>query len=321
MGTGAVAGQMAQALRFIGAPVAAVASRRQERAQAFAREHGTQAAESYEALCRREDVDIVYIDLPHTLHCGAALCALRHGKHVLCEKPVAVNEAEAVRMFDYAKEKRLLLMEALWTRHLPLLNRMVELVRSGELGTPRLLKADFSIDEGVRVPGHRLRDPNLAGGALLDTGIYPLTLASMLFGDQGEILWTQARVAGGVDMENCTVLGYPGGERAILYSGISGNLPEEALMVCERGYIRLHAFFYPQRAEVCRGGRVEVVEEPFPCNGYEFQLRHMERCVEEGLLESPVVSHACSLRMMRLMDTLRSRWGLRYPTEQKEEKT
>lgn len=317
LGTGEVAGQIAQALCFLGSPVAAVASRNQDKARAFAQAYRIpEVSPSYEALCRREDVDIIYIDLPHTLHCDTTRCALQWGKHVLCEKPIAVNRSQAERMFGYAKQRGLMLMEAMWTRHLPLLNRMIKLARSGELGAPRLLKADFSIDEGIRYPDHRLRTPSLAGGALLDTGIYPLTLASMLFGNTAEILWSQAHIAGGVDMDNSVILGYPGGKRAVLYSGISGSIPEEALIVCERGYIRLHEFFYPQRVQVCRDGAVESIGEPFPCNGYEFQLRHMERCVEEGWTESPVVSHSCSLRMMELMDTLRNLWGLHYPQEQ-----
>lgn len=320
IGTGEVAVQMAEALAFIGSPMTAVASRREEKAERFGRKFGIPAVTTdYEALCAREDVDVVYIDLPHTLHSGAALCALKHGKHVLCEKPIAVNRSQAEKMFACAEEQGLMLMEAMWSRHLPLLNRMVDLAKSGELGAPRLLKADFTIDEGMRVPNHRLVNPALAGGALLDTGIYPLTVASMLFGDEAEILFSQAHLSGGVDLDNCTILGYANGKRAILYSGISGVLPEEGLIVCEKGYIRLHDFFYTQRCEVCRDGVVETVEEPFPCNGYEFQLRHMEECVEQGLTQSPVVSRQCSLNMMELMDRLRRRWGLQYPGEREEE--
>lgn len=320
IGTGEVAVQMAEALAFIGSPVTAVASRKAEKAERFGQKFGIPAVTTdYGALCGREDVDVVYIDLPHTLHREAALCALKHGKHVLCEKPIGVNRREAEEMFSYARERGLMLMEAMWSRHLPLLNRMVALARSGELGAARLFKADFTIDEGMRFPNHRLVNPELAGGALLDTGIYPLTVASMLFGDAPEILFSQAHLSGGVDMDNCTVLGYANGERAILYSGISGVLPEEGLIVCERGYIRLREFFYTQRCEVCRNGVVETVEEPFPCNGYEFQLRHMEECVEQGLTQSPVVSHQCSLNMMELMDRLRRQWGLQYPGERGEE--
>lgn len=317
IGTGDVAKQIAQAMTFLGMSITAVASRSKEKAQAFARQYAVDTAtDDYALLCQRSDVDIVYIDLPHTLHYSITMCALSNGKHVLCEKPIALNEKQAAQMFSFAKQQGLVLMEAMWTRHLPLLKRIVALVNSEKLGGPRLLKADFTIDDGMRFPNHRLLNPELAGGALLDTGIYPLTLASMLFGDAPNILWSQAHIAGGVDMDNHTILEYPGGKHAILYSGISGSLPEEALILCEKGYVQLHQFFYAQQAVVCCNGVVETINEPFPCNGYEFQLKHMEQCVIEKWPESPVVSHSCSLNILKLMDRLRAQWGLTYPQEQ-----
>lgn len=317
IGTGNVAKQIAEALTFLQSPITAVASRKIENAQRFAQQfHIEVVTDHYDSLCQRDDIDVVYVALPHTLHYSITLCALSHGKHVLCEKPIGVNKNQAEQMFTYAKQQRLLLMEAMWTRHIPLLTHMVSLVKSGLLGDVRLLKADFSIDEGIRFPAHRLLDPSLAGGALLDTGVYPLTISSMIFGDSPHILWSQAYLEHGVDMDNFTVLEYPTGAKALLYSGISGSLPEEALIICNKGYVRLYNFFYPQKADICSGGVIKTVNEPFLCNGYEYQLKHMESCIMDGIMESPVVPHQCSLNMMDMLDKLRDCWGLIYPQEQ-----
>lgn len=316
IGTGDVAAQMAEALQYIGSPITAVASRRVEKAQAFAARFGIETfTHSYDEVCGHPNVDAVYIALPHTLHNPVTRCALIQGKHVLCEKPIAVNAPQAKEMFELARKQGLMLMEAIWTRFIPLLGEIIELIKSGRLGAVRLLKADFAIDEGMRFESHRLLDPQLAGGALLDTGVYPLTMAAMLFSGCPEILWSQAGLSGGVDMDNFTILGYPEGQRAILYSGISGTLPEEALIVCENGYIRLPNFFYCQKAVVCCDHSLETLERPFLCNGYEYELRHFEQCVASGLSESPVMTHRRSIEMMTLLDELRCMWGLAYPCE------
>ncbi|MEG1874111.1 MAG: Gfo/Idh/MocA family oxidoreductase [Angelakisella sp.] len=316
LGTGWIAEEMARALQSVGGTITAVASRKGAKAQAFAQQFGIPAyCDSYRALCQREDVDVVYIALPHSMHRELSLCALDCGKHVLCEKPFTLNSAEAAEIFALAGKRHLFVMEAGWTRFIPLLGEMIDFVKAGKLGKVRMLKADDAFCMSEASPDSRILDPKMGGGALLDVGYYPLTLAAMLFGKPQEILSTAA-LSGGIDLCNAAILRYPGGEMTLLCSSIGGQLPNDAVIMGERGYLRLCDFVGCTHAELCLDGKTEHIDRPHACNGYEYQMRHVEECILAGLCESPVIPYAATMEMMREMDVMRSQWNLVYPGEQ-----
>ena len=236
-------------------------SRSQDKADDFAREHNvTHRHASYEALVENSAVDAVYVATPHSMHAENTLSALEAGKAVLCEKPFAINAREAERMIQTARANRLLLMEAMWTRFLPVFVRLRELLAKGTIGeVKRTLEADLSFQREARAG--RLYDPALGGGALLDIGIYPLSLASMLFGPPTEAHGVAEMGPTGVDEQNVIVLKHPQGQLAALHTSIRAVGFQEANIVGTRGRIRLHRGWWRGPAITvtsgCRRGGVD----------------------------------------------------------------
>jgi len=216
-----------------------------------------------------------------------------------------------------AREKGLFLMEGMWTRFLPAISKTRELVQAGEIGEVLTLKADLA----YRAPQdaeNRLRNRNLAGGALLDVGVYPISLASMIFDGPPKVIKSHAVIGDtGIDERSFYLLEYDLGRTAFLSSSISGSLPVEAVVGGTEGYIRIHWFLGAQEIEVCRNNQpVEKLSFPFAEEeGFKFEIDHVMQCIASGKTESPVMPLDETLSIMRTMDKLREQWELTYPEE------
>ncbi|MCC6615905.1 MAG: Gfo/Idh/MocA family oxidoreductase [Anaerolineae bacterium] len=318
IGTGNIAHQFAKGLRSVpDAQLVAVGSRTQAAADAFgAQFHVPHRHPTYEGLAADPDVDAVYISTPHTFHKDNTLLCLRAGKAVLCEKPFAINAHEAADMIDEARARGLFLMEAMWTRFFPLMTRLRELLAEGAIGEPRLLTADF----GFRMafdPVHRIFNPALGGGALLDVGIYPISLASMIFGQPVEIVSSAILGETGVDEQGAYIFRYAGGQLAQLSSASRTETPQEATLNGTDGRIRIpRQWWRPKRMTIGAGGRREsVVSVPYKGNGYNYEAMAVGDSLRAGQLEHPVMPLDETLAIMRTLDALRAQWALKYPME------
>lgn len=301
------------------AELAAVGSRDLGRAQAFAKEFGAaRAYGSYEELARDPGVDIVYVASPHTGHCAHTLLCIEQGKAVLCEKPFTVNAREAARVIEAARQRSVLAIEAMWTRFLPTFRQAREWIAAGRIGRVRMVMADFGFDAPFH-PHTRVFDPALAGGGLLDVGVYPISFASMAFGGAEPDRVTGLADVGqsGVDEQAAMVLGYGAERLAVLACGVRTQTPQVAHIIGSEGEIE---FPYPcWKSTVVRLLRTKeepvTREVPHPCNGFEYEAQEAMRCLREGLKESPLMPLDETLGIMRTMDRLREQWGVKYPGE------
>jgi predicted dehydrogenase len=296
--------------------VAAVASRTSARAQEFgaahgiARRHGT-----YRALAEDPDVDVVYVASPHVRHEPDTLAFLAAGKPVLCEKPLAMNDAEARRMVVAARDHRLFLMEAVWSRFLPAYAVLRELLASGRIGEPQLVEADFGFRRPFD-PAHRLFDRALGGGALLDLGIYPLQLASLVFGPPDRVS-AQAHIgASGVDESVAAVLHHPGGGLAVVKAAIRVATACTARISGTEGWIGLPAFMHcPDHVLVSTAGtsRPERIDCGWAGEGLRFQAAEVNACLRDGRTESTVMPLDETVALATTLTEIRRAIGLTYP--------
>jgi predicted dehydrogenase len=313
------------------AHVAAAGSRRLQSAQAFTATYGGTAYGSYAELVADPDVDVVYVASPHTLHAAHVRLALDAGKPVLCEKPMALNAADAAAMFAAAKERGLFLMEAMWMACHPLVRAMLAMIRRGAAGHPRHVAADLGFVAEV-APDDRLLDPALGAGALLDMGIYPLTLAHLVLGEPEE-LDAVANVVHGIDLDIAIAGRYPGGAIASLAATMTAWPARAATVATDTGRFDVSAALHnPDRitwtpyaealpdapyARRAPGAPEELVgDEPVVGQGYGNEAAHVARCLAEGRTESPWVPPATTLSLLRQMDRIRARIGVRYPGEE-----
>jgi predicted dehydrogenase len=318
IGLGSIANSFAKGLQSVpDADLVAVASRTQEKADAFGEKYGAQRRYgSYEALAQDPDIDAVYIATPHSGHEADSILCLSAGKAVLCEKPFCINAAQATRMAEAARKNGVFLMEAMWTRFLPVIAKVRELVREGAIGELRLVEADFGFRAGVN-PESRLFNPALGGGGLLDVGVYTISLASMLLGTPTGATGFAKIGETGVDEEAAFVLRYPEGQTAVLSTAIRLNTAHVATLVGTAGRIRIHSPWWKgTTATLQRDGQPdETLDLPYEGNGYNYQAIEVARCVREGLSESPVMPVSETIEIMKTMDALRAQWGIKYPME------
>ncbi|HRW48167.1 MAG TPA: Gfo/Idh/MocA family oxidoreductase [Caldilinea sp.] len=297
--------------------VVAAGSRTQASADRFADRFDIRRRHvGYEALVADPEVDAIYVATPHNFHREHTLLALRHGKHVLCEKPFAINAAEAQEMVDAARAAGLFLMEAMWSRFLPIIVEARRLIADGAIGTVQMVQADFGFRASFN-PASRLFDPALGGGALLDVGVYPVSLATMLLGEPDRIAAVAALGATGIDENTGMLFGYPGGEVALLATTVRASTLQEAIILGSNGSIRLHSpWWVGNTLTLQRAGHdAEVIVRPFIANGYSHEAMEVADCVRAGRLESESMSLDESLRVMRIMDTVRAQLGMKYPME------
>jgi predicted dehydrogenase len=318
LGTGKISRAFATALRDTpDAVLAAVASRGIEGAQAFAAEFGAAAAYgSYQALADASDVDIVYIGTPHPMHAENALMALGGGKAVLCEKPFTMNRREAEAVVALAREKKLFLMEAMWTRFMPALAEVKRIVASGEIGTPTQVIADFGF-AATQDPAHRVNNPALGGGALLDLGIYPLSIAADLLGPVDTVQAQALLGPTGVDIHTGFTLRHASGALSICSCSLRARTPAELTIAGELGHIRMNTMFHRATSVTVAlaDGATRTVQTPYLGNGYVHEAIEAGRCLREGLLESERMTLADTLALMDILDRIRTQTGLRYAAD------
>ncbi|MFF5338062.1 Gfo/Idh/MocA family protein [Streptomyces sp. NPDC013181] len=321
LATGGIAATFtADLLAMPDAEVVAVASRTDASARAFAERFGIpRAYGDWAGLVADEEVDVVYVATPHSAHREAAALALEAGKHVLCEKAFTLNEREARELVKLARDRGVFLMEAMWTYCNPVVRRLAELVRDGAIGEVRTVQADFGF-AGDLDAGHRLRDPRLGGGALLDLGVYPVSFAQLLLGEPDRVQADALLSPEGVDLNTGMLLGWDSGANALLSCSIVGHHPTSATVIGTGGRIDIpHSFFHPQGFVLHRAGAEpeEITSGPGPqgLSGMQYEAAEVMRAVRAGETESPLVPLEGSLAVMRTLDAVRDRIGVRYPVD------
>lgn len=318
LGTGRIAGDFATGLAAEEvAEVVAVGSRSQATADSFADRFGIPNRHpTYDALAADPEVDIIYIATPHPLHKENTIACLEAGKAVLCEKPFAINAAEAQKMIDCARANGVFLMEAMWTRFLPHIREMARRIQEGQIGDIRLIQADFCYRAAID-PEKRTFNPELGGGALLDIGVYPISLTHHLLGSPARIASMAHLGETGVDELAGILFQYEDGALAVMSTAVRANSPDSLLISGTEGEIRAaNRWWAPSGFTITRDGREpETVQPEIIGNGWNYQAVECGRHLREGRTEHELMPLDESLAIMRLMDGLRKEWGLRYPME------
>jgi predicted dehydrogenase len=319
VGTGQMAANFAAELRTLadaGIVTAAIASRRRAGADAFAAKHGIERAfGSYEDLAAAPDIDVAYIATPHVYHEAHTLLCLRSGKHVLCEKPFAINAAQADRMIECARANDRFLMEAMWTRFLPAIRAARKQAAGGVLGRIRLISGG-----GAFVPANTdqyLFNRSLGGGVLLDAGVYYVSLVGGFLGPALRVKATGIIGSHGVDEQDCWLSEHADGAQAGCYVSLRTRRPPELEILGERGALLLHApAFCPTRLTLMRPGHADQIQDyPIEGSGYRYQALEVLRCIRAGLGESPELPLAESRMVIATMDQIRAQTGMLYSGE------
>lgn len=317
-GTGAIAQRFADAMTLVHeSTVVAVASRTMQSASDFASRFDIgRAHPSYESLALDPEVDAVYVATPNHRHGSDTELFLRSGKHVLCEKPFALNGRQARSMVAAAKANDRFLMEALWSRFLPSYRQLAALHEDATIGDVRFVEASFGFAAPL-MPDHRLFDRHLGGGSLLDVGIYPLQLCSMMLGAPEAVSATATIGSTGVDEQMIVGLRYANGSLAMVSSAIRTNLRCDARIVGERGVIELPAFMHcPDRVIVSTRNNSRTIECGWEGDGLRFQIDEVNDCIRSGRVESSVMTLSDTVALADLMDEIRAQVGVVYPGDE-----
>ncbi|HEY4206257.1 MAG TPA: Gfo/Idh/MocA family oxidoreductase [Puia sp.] len=325
IGPGKIAKKFAAALSLAGnAQLEAIASRDGRRAEEFAMTfNASRSYDSYESLAKDPNIDAVYIATPHAFHCQQAIICLNHGKPVLCEKPMALSRNQVQQMVQAARDNNTFLMEAMWTRFLPHMEKVLELIRQGELGSIQYVRADFGF-AGPYQTDNRLFNLDLGGGSLLDIGVYPLFLCLLLLGQPQQVLATGQLAPTGADMSCHALLQYATGATAVVSSTFGCQTSITAEIAGTGGIIEIPSAWYKNhrfslRRPAPAGGSASDITEPETfqlepvVNGFEYEIRELMNCVDKGLIESPAMSHDFSLLLSGTMDEIRRQLGVVYP--------
>lgn len=315
IGTGWIAEKMAITVQ--GMPkveVYAVASREQARAEAFAKEYGVRCAyDSYLEMLEDENVELVYIASPHSHHYEHAKACILKNKPVLCEKAFTATAWQTEEILSLAKEKKVFITEAIWTRYMPLSQTVCDLLETGIIGRPQILSCNLGYPVWEK---DRMQKAELAGGTLLDLGIYPINFASMVFGsDIKDIVSSCTKTESGMDAQNSMTFIYTDGRMAVLHSSMLAKTDRQAVVSGDKGHLIVQNCNNPERVLIVDDDYRVIAryDAPKQITGYEYQVYACIEALQNGWLESPYMPHAETLRIMRLMDELRKSWGVHYP--------
>jgi predicted dehydrogenase len=317
IGPGSIATGFAEAMQWAdGGTIAAVASRSAERADAFGDRFAipTRYAD-YDALAADPEVDVVYVATPHSRHEIDTIGLLRAGKHVLCEKPFALNARQAARMAEEARSRGLFLMEAIWSRFLPSYRALVDVIGEGRIGEPLLVEADFGFRRPVD-PAHRHFAAGLGGGALLDLGIYPIQLSTLVLGPIERVVADGVVGETGVDEVVTALLHHSGDRLGVVKAGLRVGMTCTARIAGTEGAIDLPAMMHcPNAITVSSAAGVEHIDASYEGNGLRFEIDEVHRCLAAGQTESAVVPLDESIALATTLDAIRAELGVVYPGE------
>lgn len=328
MGAGNIVDRWIKGAKQIGdMEVFAVSSRTHKSAEESANRYGINNTMTYEEIVKCSDIDIIYVASPHTHHVELAEMAMESGKAVLVEKPAAVNERDLVHMIECARKNDVFLMEAAWTRFFPVYEVVKKIIKDGTIGEVRAVNSAFSFRAPADNLKQRLLNPELAGGGLLDVGVYNMHLCDMIFDKSPLALTGFASINTDdkhikVDEQAMYIAKYDKGELASMASGVRTDMLDTAFIYGTEGYIEIPVFWKPTSMKMNVKGNTEEYNMPIFLNckdyedeGYQFEIVHVNDCFRKGLKESPVMTWERSLRVIKQCDELRNKWGLIYPFE------
>lgn len=317
IGLGNIAHQFANDLMLVEeAELVAVASRNLGKAQEFAKNYGCKKAyDSYDGIMNDDEVDILYIATPHDSHAALTIKALHNYKHVLCEKPIALNYDDALQMINASKENNRFFMEAFWTRFNPSFREAFSKIKNGEIGEVKYINADFAFcAEKLGGDGNRKTDMKLGGGSLLDIGVYPLFLSYMLLGIPAEILAKSNFHKTGADLQTSMILQYRNAQ-AVLHSSFVSTSNMKATINGTDGRINLNALWHEaQSYTLMKNNHEEEYLLPTKGKGFTYEIEECHQCIKENRIESDLWSHQNSLELIKIVDEVRNQIGLVYPS-------
>ena len=318
MGAGKIARKFASDVKLVpDAELVAIGSESAERAGQFASELGIgRHYGSYASMLADSDLDIIYIATRNQAHAGCALLCLDAGKPVLCEKPFAINRSQAEKVIQRARAQKLFLMESMWTRFFPLIRRIREMIAQGDIGEVKLIQGDFGFKSEFDASS-RLYQKSMGGGALLDVGVYPISLATMLLGSPQKIASVATLATTGVDSQISLLFSYPTGCLANLSASLDVDSPKEIKISGTRGSIHIHVpFWKPHTITIQKPGQApETVQSPYAGFGYHYEIAEINRLLKNKRLESPEMTLDDTLQIMGILDVIRSQCGIVYPED------
>ena len=288
-----------------------------ESGKSFAKKHGIpKCYESYEALIDAKNIDIIYISALNPAHKKYSMMALEAGKHVLCEKPLAINAKDAGEIALCAKKNKRFLMEGMWTKFLPVTVGIRNWIADGLIGEVRQIKADFCFRCGWN-PDNRLLSLELGGGALIDVGIYNIAYANMIYGALPQKVTHDAYIGPtGVDEQSSAIMQYKDGQLATILQAVRTQSPWDAWIIGTEGYIHLPEFWHGKLATVHLENKDPLTYDfPFEASGYNCEAEEAMRCIREGKLQSDIHPHESTLSTLNIMDAMRKDWGMKFPFE------
>lgn len=317
IGAGHIAEKMASTIRQMhNVETYAIASRQLEKAKNFATKYAIkQAYGSYEDLVSDSNIDLVYIATPHSMHYAHARLCIENKKPVLCEKAFTANAQQAESLLKLAAEKQVFITEAIWIRFMPFSKKIRQVLDDGVIGTPMTLMASLSYPIADK---ERIIKPELAGGALLDLGVYPINFALMVFGnDIKDIVSTCIKSDTGIDAQNSITFIYNNGRMAVMQTNIYCAGDRQGIIYGDKGYIIVDNINNPQQATIYSETHsiIKTLVCPTQISGYEYEVYASINALEQGKLECNDMPHQETLYVMRMLDNLRQKWGVRFPMD------
>jgi len=315
LGAGRIAEKFCEAICFVeGSEVYAVASRNIDKAKTYATKYNaTSFYNNYNDLVTDENVDIIYIATPHAFHYEQTMLCLQHKKAVLCEKPMSLSHLQTAEMIAAATENNLFLMEAMWTGCMPFIDKILSLIKKDVIGRPQYVDADFGFLAPMD-PDGRLLKKALGGGSVMDIGVYPIFLATLILGEPSIIQTVSKLTETGVDEYANVVLQYPNGETAHVLSTISLNTAIEAEIIGSKGRIKVYNPWFKATdfSVYLNDGTTQSFSMPHLCNGFEYEIKEVMRCLGNGLLQSNQIPHNLTLSVSKIMDEVLRQAGVFY---------
>lgn len=315
LGAGKIAEKFCEAICFSKrSEVYAVASRDAGRAAAYAaRYKAATSYTDYETLVQDKNIDIIYIATPHVFHFEHTLLCLKNNKPVLCEKPLSLSRKQTEAMIAFASQNNLFLMEGMWTGCMPFIEKILLLIKDDVIGKPQIVSADFGFIAPAE-PGNRLLNKSLGGGSVMDIGIYPIFLATLILGEPSMVKAVAALTETGVDAYANVIMNYPGGQTAQVLSTIQHSTAIEATIIGTKGRLKIDSPWFKATSFTLHlnDGTMEHFSMPHLCNGFEFEVAEVENCLDNGLLESPRIPHTLTLTVSKIMEEVLQQAGVSY---------